>query len=208
MRADQAALQLAAQLDGDVPGCQRTEAGRYPVMRLLIIGQGLDDLAGLADLSPSVVGNDDLGIVPRHRFQVFERDRADTHRDAVLFHESIAAAGRPVWPLARASEFVRSSSTQVDHPSRGHFVEPVEREGPASVAEQLIVDRESFQRPNRPNEVDGLLHCRPGPVRRDGKDVDAVRNRVVGIAGVEQRRLILPSATRSPRCRSAVCRDG
>ena len=35
------------------------------------------------------------GCVARHRFQVFERDRADTHRDAVLFHESIAAGARP-----------------------------------------------------------------------------------------------------------------
>ena len=89
MRADQTALQLTAQLHWDVPGCQGTEAGRHSVMRLLIIGQCLDDFAGLADLSPGVVGNDDLGIMPHHRLQVLEQDRTDADRDAVLFHRPL-----------------------------------------------------------------------------------------------------------------------
>jgi hypothetical protein len=99
MRADQAALQLTAQLNRNVPGCQGTEAGRYSVMRLLIIGEGLDDCAGPADLGPGIVGDDDLGIVPRHRLQVLEQDGTNTYRD-VLFHESIAAVDRPVGTAA------------------------------------------------------------------------------------------------------------
>ncbi len=71
MRADQAALQLAAEFDRDVPSCQGAEASRYPVMRLLIISQGFNDLAGFANLSPSVVGNDELRVMPRHCYDVF-----------------------------------------------------------------------------------------------------------------------------------------
>ena len=51
--------------------------------------------------SPRRRRRDDLGIVPRHRFQVFERDRADAHCDALLFHESIASTYRPAGEVAR-----------------------------------------------------------------------------------------------------------
>ncbi len=44
MGADQTALQLRAQLDRDVAGGQRTEASGYPLMRLLIIRECLDNL--------------------------------------------------------------------------------------------------------------------------------------------------------------------
>ena len=84
VRADQAALQLGAQLDRDVAGCQGAEAGGYPVMRFLIIRQRFDDLPGFANLCPSIIGNDDLGAVSCHCFQVFQGDRADSDRDAPL----------------------------------------------------------------------------------------------------------------------------
>ena len=47
-------------------------------------------------------------------------------------------------PHIDPSKFVRSSTTQVDDPSCGHFIEPVERDGPAPVAQQFIMDWESF----------------------------------------------------------------
>src|SRR5688572_23381849 len=46
----------------------------------------------------------------------------------------------------RRSKLVRRASAQVDHPSAGHLIEPVNYQGPTAVAQQLVVDRETLQR--------------------------------------------------------------
>ena len=54
VRADQAALQLGAAVDRNVLGRERPEPRRDPVVRLVVVGQLLDDLAAGGDL--------DLGV--------------------------------------------------------------------------------------------------------------------------------------------------
>jgi hypothetical protein len=84
---------------------------------------------------------------------------------------------------------VCGAATQVHYPGRGQLIEPGEDEVAPSIAEQLIVDGEPFQRADRPDEVNGLFHRCPRCVLRNRKDVDRVRNCVDFIARMKQRGL-------------------
>ena len=57
VRADEGALQLAAHVDGDVPGGEGAEAGGDAVVGLGVVGQAADDLAGAPDLGEGLVGS-------------------------------------------------------------------------------------------------------------------------------------------------------
>ena len=81
MRADQASLQLGPQLDGDVSGGQRAEAGGHPVVRLRVLGERLDRGPGAADLGQRVVVDLDRHPVPGDRDDVVDAHRAGADPD-------------------------------------------------------------------------------------------------------------------------------
>ena len=59
------------------------------------------------------------------------------------------------------------------------------------VAEQRVVDGHGDPRRDPPDEGDGVAGRGPRRVQRQGEDVDLARLGVVGVAGVEERRLAL-----------------
>ena len=76
VRADQRALQLGALLDGDVPRGQRAEAGRDAVVRLGVVRQPADHLAGAPHLGQGLVGQAHRGTVARDPHDVLDAERA------------------------------------------------------------------------------------------------------------------------------------
>src|SRR5215207_6247650 len=87
------------------------------------------------------------------------------------------------------SELVSGATPQIDQPSTGHFVYPRHHQVVTTLVEQLAMNGKAFQRTNRPDEVDGLLHRGPRSVRRHGQNVDALRCRVIRIPGMKERGL-------------------
>ena len=104
VRADQAALQLGAAVDRDVLGRERPEPGRDPVVRLVVGGQVLDDLAAGGDLDLGVGGELYRRAVPRHRHDIGEAERPGAHDDGV--HASHVTARQVVG--ARGAEVMMS----------------------------------------------------------------------------------------------------
>ena len=82
VRADQRALQLVALLDRDVPGGQGAEAGRDAVVRLGVVRQPADHLAGAPHLGQGLVGEAHRGAVAGDPHDVLDGERAgaDAHR--------------------------------------------------------------------------------------------------------------------------------
>ena len=90
MRADQTALELGALLAGDVPGGQGSEAGRDAVVRLVVLGQPVDDVPAVRDRGEGVVGQPDPARAAGHPDHVVRRHRADAHENDFGLHTCIA----------------------------------------------------------------------------------------------------------------------
>ena len=75
--ANQRALQLRPQLDGDVARRQRPEAGGDAIVRLGVVGERLDDGPRPAHLGERLVADGHGGVVAGDRDDVVERHRAD-----------------------------------------------------------------------------------------------------------------------------------
>jgi|GEM_PF-4340198 len=84
VRTDQGALQLGPLLDGDVPGRQRTEAGRHAVRRLVTGRQRLDVVAGPDHRGPGTLGQLDPRLSPGDRDDVGERQGVGPDQDRAL----------------------------------------------------------------------------------------------------------------------------
>ena len=83
VRADEGALQLAAHLGGDVTGGQRPEAGGDAVVRLGVVGQATDDLAGAAHLGERLRGQGDGGAVAGDLHDLVDGEGAETDGDGL-----------------------------------------------------------------------------------------------------------------------------
>jgi len=86
--ADEAALQLRAQLGGDVAGREGAEPGGDAVVRLDVVGQRLDQLAAVRDRCLGLLGEPDSGAVARNGQDVLGRDGADPDGDHLHDHYS------------------------------------------------------------------------------------------------------------------------
>src|SRR5664280_2751594 len=62
-------------------------------------------------------------------------------------------------------------------------------EGTAAVVEEPLVDEEPLRSAHGPDEIDGLAHRGPRPVRGYGDDVHALGNLGLAVAGMEERGL-------------------
>ena len=83
VRADERALELLAQLGGDVPVGQGAEAGRDAVGRDLAGGEGVDPLTGGRDGGERLVGEDHLGATAGDRDDLVEGQRRRSDEDGV-----------------------------------------------------------------------------------------------------------------------------
>ena len=81
VRANQRALQLCPQLDGDVARRQRPEAGGDAIVRLGVVGECLDDGPRPAHLGERLVADGHSGVVAGDGDDVVERHRADADGD-------------------------------------------------------------------------------------------------------------------------------
>jgi len=100
VRAHERALQLGAQLEGDVPGGPGAEAGRDSVVRLDIVGQPVDDRPGLGHPGHGGGRDDDAGVMPSDGDDMVDRQRsvADGHRGVVWSaHVPIRGCGVAFW---------------------------------------------------------------------------------------------------------------
>jgi hypothetical protein len=94
VRADQAALELGPPLRRDVRGGERAEAGGDPVVRPVVLGELLHDVAAAGDLGQGVVGQPHAGPVPGDADDVLGGHRADPHDYLVAAHGLIAHRGQ------------------------------------------------------------------------------------------------------------------
>ena len=90
---NQAALQLGAQLDRDVAGGQRAEAGGHSVVRLEVVGQRLDHCAAASYLGPRLRSDLDRCGTAGHRDNVGEQERPRPYGNGLRgrVHDSLDA---------------------------------------------------------------------------------------------------------------------
>jgi hypothetical protein len=90
VRAHEAALQLVAPLDGDVPDGQRAEAGGDSVVRFLVVGERLDELAACGDLGEHLRRQRDGYAAARDGDNLLAGERAGTDdKGSVCGHHAI-----------------------------------------------------------------------------------------------------------------------
>ena len=89
VRPDQRALELRAQLRGDVPGRERTEPGRDAVRRRRRRRQLLDDGSRAVDRRQCLCLQPDGGALTGDRDHIGERDRSDADVDVRVLHAPI-----------------------------------------------------------------------------------------------------------------------
>ena len=103
VRADQRALQLAAHRDRDVPGGQGAEAGGDAVVRLGVVREAADHLAGAAHLGQGLLGQHDRGAVAGDPHDLVDGQRAGAEGDRLEPGPRAWRRGRA--PVGSASEY-------------------------------------------------------------------------------------------------------